>query len=512
MERAFWWFGLMNSTYMLLLLVCVALGPVVSAIVALRPKLFWHVMIFAAIWGTGPRLEGHGFVDEYLVGCVLVGGFLSFVVRRTPSRPNGSGTGLRSSTHRLVYLAFVVYLTFQSIRGAWVLGDVRMVRFLLFFPTLGLISYLMSKGEFALPSGRSICMTISISALIYFSAYLIVGLMAAAREGFVSVSFGAKRGRFDLQYYGWSGTTVAVFPAFLAMASAAFCVRDRSRRARWLGWTNLILVCLTSFYYESRTLMIAIIAYSIVFFPVLGVRRSAAACLCFVVIWFSFETWGEGYRAGFYEGPLDRAASFLAELTRSTEIRMDRVRSSDMGRRLDVIAAFYAIMDVPTRAIWGSGWYTHRYVFVPYRVEAACRYGGSFRRVTDIMRPASFNAFLIDTGLVGILLFGVNFFLTGREVILQARGDRTKHVLPLLLCLGLTVVSMFVSVNYDVILFYMTFMPSGLLEMLSRWRERPEEQLIPLAEPCSDAWGIARARHVIQETGTSHVLVTPAGP
>ena len=55
------------------------IGFIIIGVVALRPKTFWPLLIFVAVGTAGLMIKGYCFVDEYLVGCILLGGLLAIL-------------------------------------------------------------------------------------------------------------------------------------------------------------------------------------------------------------------------------------------------------------------------------------------------------------------------------------------------------------------------------------------------------------------------------------------------
>lgn len=56
--------------------IIAVVGLIAMGVIALRPKLFWTILVFVSVGAAGLMIQGYALVDEYLVGCVLIGGLL----------------------------------------------------------------------------------------------------------------------------------------------------------------------------------------------------------------------------------------------------------------------------------------------------------------------------------------------------------------------------------------------------------------------------------------------------
>jgi hypothetical protein len=118
------------------------------------------------------------------------------------------------------------------------------------------------------------------------------------------------------------------------------------------------------------------------------------------------------------------------------------------------------------------------------RIAAAHNY--RFPPVYDtIVRTATFNGMLVDTGVVGVLMLILLFGLTAVTIV----ASRTGPVLALLASLALMGLSLFTSQNYGLLLLYFAVMPAGPLLLLRRRSgDRPPRDLIEGASDAGQAY------------------------
>jgi len=365
------------------------------------------------------------------------------------------------------FSVFMLYLFAQTVRSLLLTDDWRLIRFIIMFGTLWGASYWMNYFKSLVPSPRTILRLVAWSCCVYMLAYLAAGYFADVRE-FTDAAPGAALGRFDLQYYAWSGTTVAVIPVFLALAAAFFQLREPALRDRLLGWGMIFSAILISFYYDSRLLMLGVLAGALSASPLIGIKRAiaVAALFCFVCVFFlPQQINGLSRSLRLYGTGMADSMKFLS----------DDVRDSDLTRKLDIVAAIRAAASRPDIAIFGYGWYRHREELISYRVEAGLDYGNyDIGPYTKIFRPCAFSVFLADTGILGILLLAGCFAETIRGMIRIAWRSNRNYCLPLVFCAAFFGLSLLVGISTDLTLFYFILMPSGVLLQLARYRRHEE--------------------------------------
>jgi len=449
----------MNTVYLSLLFLFGFMGFIAIIKVALKPMLFWTMLILSAILGAGIMVNGYGLIDEYLVGCIIVGFLLVLSVRPVYRKEVSSPKTRFSKIHFEIFFLFMCYLTFQSIRGLIILDDLRMIRFILFFLMLGIISYILFKGFSTTPSPRQIVNLVLFSSLLYFTLYLVHGIYTELIRGI---------NRFSVQGQEWSGSTVAMFPLFCIIPAVYFVLKKRSKqflsseknyKQHWIAWAAVIVAIATSFYYDSRISWTVITCFLVLSFRDLGLLKSLKIFIIFTVFLFTLSLWilpGQNF--------IEKISAFYKTLFTAGI----GLQSSDIGRKLEILASFRLIIDDPKTLLFGTGFYTERYTLVPYFIEVLSQYGTT-TNITNIIRPATFSSFLVGTGLVGIFFLFLCFYITACEIITYTKGHGINGRKIVLFSLAAVFLSMFISINLDLVLFYFYIMPSGLLVQMSKY-------------------------------------------
>ena len=421
------------------------IGLVIAGVVALRPKLFWPILIVVVVGTLGLKVQGYCLIDEYLTGCILIGGLLPISIvavslRRSPTDELGH-------LHRWVFLLMIVYMIIESIRGLLLWEDLRLTRWILYYGMLGMLSFVISRGDFPVPSARRISLIVSWSALLYFIAYLAQGLYAEAFRGI---------SRWATQAVEWSGSAYAVFPLIVAIPAAIFLLKDSARNRRWLGWAVIIISMMVAYYYESRVSYLVILGFLVVSPIVLGVRRVAPfsfLCLCLLGLFYCFGNW---------EGLIETVQHY-ARMLSGTATALWSPQGRDVDRYLHMQVSFIAVSANLATLLFGYGVHSHRFVIGQYlRPKYAQHFPGVV--LPKIVRTEAFTALLVDTGFIGMLLLAANFLFVAHETLVQKSPIR----IILLLALVMSFLWLLVGDIQDIVLLYLMIMPSGLLVQLSR--------------------------------------------
>jgi len=400
-------------------------------------------------------IYGYGLIDEYLIACILLGTLFSLVKYDFRKNKPQNNTRL-SRLHFQVFFFFMCYLVLQSFRGLIVLDDLRMIRFVIFFMMLGTLSYVIFRGFFPLPSPKQTLKTILMSTILYFAFYLGHGILA---ESVRAMS------RFNLQGHEWAGSSVAMFPLFTAIPAVYFVLRKKSgvignaSKQMWIAWAVILLATGNSFFYDSRISWVAIIGFLILSLRDLGVYKSLSFFIIFVIFLITLSL---GFQSGH-----DIIAE-IGDFFKSLSLSGLGLQSSDADRKLQILAAFRSINDDIATFFFGTGFYTERYTLVQYYIEMLTKFGLPSSGLT-IARVSTFSSFIAGTGVIGFFLLVLCFILTALEIIVYTGGPNKKGRKILLFTLLMVFFSANVSINLDLILFYLCIMPSGLLVLLSKY-------------------------------------------
>ncbi len=433
------------------------------------------MLLVVNTFGNGPRLRGYAILDEIFTGLIVAGATLRIMVHspnRRPDQPAGF--------QKWAYIGWIVYMVYEACVGIIVNEDLRLIRWVIFYAMLGMLSLILYRrsSEFPFPSSRQVALIISITTTIYYITYLGQGLIG-------EMIFGAWAGRFLTQDYFWTGSAYAVFPTLTAMPAAIILINEASRKVRALAWGSIALMMAVAFYYDSRISWLVMIAICAVSLRTIRVRRIIAIAFVFLSM-------------AFWSLPnLLEHLPLMGEDLLATSQALWAPQKTDLGRHIQLEAGINAALDDWKTFVFGAGIYSHRFLIVPYihdlmkwRYQPDLSFmipgtrDDSGPEVT-IFRTVGFSALLIDAGVVGLLLFIVNLLLVARHVLITRTTMRTNMTLVVILA-GLWLLS---NNILDIIMFHLILMPCGLIEQWARASaasakvvESPgEEQVVPVA-------------------------------
>jgi hypothetical protein len=445
------------------------LGILLAWLVAEQARWFWPLLIGGAVFGSGPMLWGYALADEFFVYCVLGGALLRVLVTSAPGAP-GPHTA-STSLRRTVFGFFILYFTFQSIVGWIYLDDPRLARFVMFFPAIWLTSRVIESGRFPPPDRSQLCVILTASTILYLAIYVLFG---AGIQTVTGVRWQ------DLQGELWVGTTVGAFPGLVALPAAWFLLMKGSPNQRLLGLLFVVADALVASFYDSRLAL-----FGLAFILLFSLYRAKFTMLTIVLVVFAV-----GVVVPFTvlkERDFNEARTVLTSEVGDTVIGLvTGGRDSDIDRRTSPGVWTEIVFTEPVTAVVGSGFYTHRYRLLEPMLRAR-RELGLPPTAGDVVRPATFGAFLADTGLIGLTLFLANFAFAAVNILRTPRQDSAEFRPLLLTAVGFMLLTTFVSVNYDTILLYLALMPAGIVDQLLRSPGRPA----PLSERAVETAGLS---------------------
>ena len=458
-----------DNIYLWGLVILAALGA--TAIVALRPRLFWPVLIVVVVWGAGMSLDGFAMVDEILAAGVLTGIFMALAVSRPVLRARQEHSIWNqiqwNQIHRWVFIALLLYMMVESFRGVIDLESPRKLRWVVYFGVLlSSTLFIVSKKPCPFAPRDRILLIIAATALVYGAVYMAHGLsVQLLRGGSDIVGRAGMTGRYALQGIEWGGTATAVFHFVIAIPAAMLLTHERSKTYRLVGWLALAIAVVEALYYDSRVGVLIVLAFIFVSLPTLGLRRFAFMSLIFALtlaIFINF-VWPPWYT-------FDNLVSITRNSVESawTPPSPDNPYHASV-RYIQIWIAFPIISSSWDTFLFGYGFHARpEHLLGEYGLELASQYG-SYRDLSGLRGYNStegFTALVTETGLIGLLLVSANFLLVGRAIFTQQIGWSTRSIL--LMSLLMTFLYLFVSNIMDNVLFYLMIMPSGLLMQLAR--------------------------------------------
>lgn len=440
------WSNLLDWETFVLLVISTGFGIAV----VVRPRLFWSLLLIAAITGTGPRVKGYFFLDEILTIAILFGSMIRIGVLRTRFQPYIT----QDRGHNLWFALWTGYMVIESMIGIVANEDLRITRWVIFYGMLAVLSFVLRQHRgFPFPAPRQAMILILVTTVLTYIAYLGQGVYFDNMLG--------DYGRFLSQDNVWAGSAYAVFPTLVAMPSALILLTDKSRKVRFLCWWAIVMMMIVGFYFDSR------VSWLVIFGSIaLSIRRLR---MTQIVIFAAFFLAAFVFVLG---SSVSGVGEFLENIMLSTNA-LWKPEKSDKTRQLQFFAGFMRIFDnIRTFAI-GDGVYSHRVTIIPH-ILSLYQYGSPEEASlipgtrndaagVDVFRTTSFTGLLIDTGVIGMVLLGANYVGTAAR-LKQRRSPNGTIMIGVLAMSGAWLL---INNITDVVLLYLLFMPNGLLHGLS---------------------------------------------
>jgi len=397
------------------------LGLIVTYLVIKQPSRFLPIFLISVIVGSGPMIMGYPIIDEYMLLMLLLG----LIIRASIGVNIGVAKSRLDSDaklHEIVFYSFIWYLLFQSFRGLLWLEDPRMIRWVTFFVVVGLCSFILSNYRYSVDRTQ-IIKVIFYSTNLYFLSYLLYGVVF---ENFFGIN------RFDLQGYIWSGTTSAALPIILySISLISFYNEFKNNKPISYFFISLILILICSIYYNSRVSLFVLL-FTVIYF-LLNLYKDRfmffikALFIVFIVIMVDAST---------NEVLIKRAISYLPYNFKANEVSIPssmHFANSDRDRIVSITAAYDTVNKDITSLLFGYGWYMARIEMVE-TVKLARDKANLVDQVivNKKYQPSGFGAILVDTGVIGVLLYLFNLFLT--IIKIYKSNNKNKFFISIILC------------------------------------------------------------------------------
>lgn len=436
------------------ILLVLIIGLSLAWRVAKRPKLFWPLLIIVNILGIGPSLMKYFFWDKALTGFIILGALLHRSVDKDHLR-----SAVNRGDHKLIFGLWIGYMIMESVIGVIVNSDPRIIFWIFFYAELGLLSYILyhRARDFPFPSIRQFSIIVLVTVLLYNIALLAYGII-------IETVLGIPYGRYAAQFlfrdiFVWAPPSISSYPTIIGMPAAVFAMNDGSFRVRLLVLISVSVMAIAAFYYDSRAAYIIIFGVFLVSLNKIKVSYILTSILIFVPIFY------------YSYGDSETISTFFSEEIYDSAQILWSPSERDLPRQKHTVAAFMRITDNVVTFFVGDGFYSHKLTIIPYMEKA---YAGMPAVVIPIksqelrddayLRTNAFTALLIDTGVIGMLTLILLFIFTAYKVIFQ----KSPYRLVLLLTLLLAFAWQFSVNTTGIALFYLLFMPCGLVEQLSK--------------------------------------------
>lgn len=381
-----------------------------------------RIMFVGMIWGCGPRLFGYSFIDEISFLGLLA--FLTFFHRSVIVE---IWQECKSSPSFKIASILCGFLVLQSIRGAFVLDDWRMIKWVLTFAALPFVLQIFMGFVRASDYDDHLkrCF-ISLVMLSYFAAYAVQGLLA---ESHLELN-----GRFATQHDVWQGSALAVMPCIIFIFLSCKWLKDGANSTqKILILVNYVMMNFCSFYFDSRILQLLLILFLFcAFFHASRAKLLWSSLL--LVLGLSFIANTVVYNPTLLQSPSSESGSAgqnidfshvvpnfklifsetyvgLTHVVNSTNIV--NPAKNDVDRSLQLKAAFDAVLENPKRLFIGDGFYVHRYTITPFVVKS---FESGLQTVSilpgdipfdpqsPVFRTTGLAGVLVDVGLAGVVL------------------------------------------------------------------------------------------------------------
>ncbi len=435
------------------MLLVLIIGFTLIGLVTKKPKLFWPLLIIVNILGVGPSLMKYFFWDKILTAFIVLGSLMRIAVDKGHPRD-----AIKRDDHKLIFILWIGYMIMESVRGVIVNSDPRIIFWIFFYALLGLLSYILYyRGkDFPFPPIRQFSLIVLVSVLLYNIALLAYGVI-------IENVMGIQYGRFAAQFlfrdsFVWAPPSISSYPVLIGMPAVIFAMNDRSFRVRMLVLASLAIMITAAFYYDSRAAYIVIFCILLVSLPKIRFSKIIVIILIFIPMFY-------------YSMGSQRIGQFFSEEILSSSQFVWAPSARDLPRQKHTVAAFLRLTDNVVTFFVGDGMYSHKLTIIPYMQklyegmpDAPITIKSQALRDDDFFRTNAFTALLIDTGIIGIL--PLIFLFIGTTYKVMAR--KGPHRAVLLSTLFLAFMWQFSVNTTGIALFYLLFMPCGLVDQLSK--------------------------------------------
>ena len=448
------------------------IGIAIFFITIIKPDKFWLLMTASIITGSGLEFKGYPIIDEYLVLILFFGLFIRFIfVDKREFLINNKSP---LTFHKTIFYILIVYLILQSVRGLFLLEDIRMMRWIVFFITLGLISFL-SNNKYIVYKKQAV-RVVFFSSFMYFLLYWCLGYF---------VSQYSDINRWVLQGTLWTGTSAMLVPLTLYIVSAISYIETvSSKKSIFIVLISFGVVYYCVLFYESRSSEFLILGSlsCYMFFNLFKVRK---LFLIISILLFVGYASVYVYYVGSIENASKRLVNFIAYNIDTHEFALPKVihlssgrhdgankktgRNSDIDRVLHHVAAFKAIKNADFLSqIFGYGWYKGaRYEMNDEALILRKPYGLSTDYLTNgkPVQTTGAAAILLDTGFFGLFLVLLNILWT--IISIQRSKETNRYLISVIY--STTVLIFFVGNTTPLLLVWLLMMPnSPFLLMLKK--------------------------------------------
>lgn len=428
------------------------------------PERYWGFLGAGLVLTTALMLGGYTWYDEaFLVGLVL----------GNPPRLGADSKRMPGGFWWGVFVIFCLYSLVEGVRGLIYFTDIgvgdpiQKLRWVVLFV---LILAVGVKGKQLADSGvqpRETAASIARAGLIFSLIYLPVGIISFVTSGtfgntqYAQTTVATSGANPLLAIFSSTGYATVIY--LIVVPAALICMCSKASNKVGLGAITLVLAFVSQVAYNSRTGMIYIVLGFVIYLitrAVEGKVRVLELLLIPVMIAIPIVVTSQG------ETKLEHVMTNLAEtlhLSESTSSLQDIDRQIWFKSGFDVLGAADGM-----HKMFGYGSRTSGYEVAPYVTERFFIETGKLKETEDVA-VESITAIAVDSGFVGLLLFGA---LTLGGFVFAARSTREFRWLLVPVSVGVVLISLVANV-FDAAIMYVALMPFGLIYAMGR-RETTE--------------------------------------
>lgn len=355
---------------------------------------------------------------------------------------------LRIVKDSLPSFALFLYIILQTFRGVFVVNDIRIILWTIFFFTLLVSQQIFAKYIFNFQDKDFITSKVINFSILSFVFYELISFISYLSYG----------DRFEIQEFWLSGTSAA-FTTAIPLFSGLFL--ESTKKSRNLPHLFIIIIytviCVLS---HSRLGTIFLIFY-LLFLIIskinifkITLKKGLFSTFLFIFISLSFyqlisNTFNDSSgMVGLYEQNIQSENKIEA--------------GGNLDRFASYVSTFNKMTDNVPEFFFGTGWYTSKTLQIPYYKEARRNFG--LVQVIDDKNPISVDSSISlfsDLGFVGFLLILNVYRQTFKNIYSCKNTLTTKYFFFAILVLHFFCI--FVGFQYASITYWLTFLPKGIL-------------------------------------------------
>jgi len=310
--------------------------------------------------------------------------------------------------------------------------------------------------------------------IIYFILYLWQGRFGEIYNLHVYKHFG----KFATQGETWVGTAAAVFPLIITIPATLLLSKDKSISKLFLVSFSLIISLYSCVYFDVRIGLLCFWGYLI-----LSVLSGSMNKLLFVLSTLLIGL--------FLLNPerMDKAVKIIAprtiQLTETANFFIKPAKS-DFGRKQHLKAGFIRLFNNPVTFLVGDGYYVSRFSLRKPLLQVGAQYNYAH---TSSIQTIGLSAFMVDTGILGVFLLCINFYFATKVALLRIKGYDILNRLFAIFIIVFTFLWLIIVNIQDDVLYFLLFMPGGLLIQLCQYDWRALDRTLIINRKTSFKFG-----------------------